>query len=82
MKKIDNDTFEFENGRIIHPDCGLWGLGQREIVSFNLSEIDSNMFAYPMKRHDPDEPDLTIDEAKEVAEYMIEEWIKFRDSLK
>jgi hypothetical protein len=86
MKRI-GASFELNNGRIINPDVVLSDLTQNEVITFGLYEITPGQFAYVLKGSfsGPDIPyesDLTKEEAIEVADYMINEWTKFKDSLK
>lgn len=85
--KRNNGSFELSNGRIINPDPVIFGLSEREVITFGLYEIEPGQFAYVMKNNTsesdpPFEPDLTTEEAIEVADYMINEWTKFKDSIK
>jgi len=95
MKRI-GASFELNNGRTINPQVVLSGLTQNELITFGLyacqtinasDEIEPGQFAYCMDGpfsgvEVPFEPDLTKEEAIEVADYMINEWTKFKDNLK
>jgi len=86
MKRI-GASFELNNGRTINPQVVLSGLTQNELITFGLYEIEPGQFAYCMDGpfsgvEVPFEPDLTKEEAIEVADYMINEWTKFKDNLK
>lgn len=86
MKRI-GASFELNNGRTINPQVVLSGLTQNELITFGLYEIEPDQFAYCMDGpfsgvEVPFEPDLTKEEAIEVADYMINEWTKFKDNLK
>ena len=86
MKRI-GASFELNNGRTINPQVVLSGLTQNEVITFGLYEIEPGQFAYCMDGPSsgvemPFEPDLTKEEAIEVADYMINEWTKFKDNLK
>ena len=86
MKRI-GASFELNNGRTINPQVVLSGLTQNELITFGLYEIEPGQFTYCMDGpfsgvEVPFEPDLTKEEAIEVADYMINEWTKFKDNLK
>jgi len=82
MKKIEEEIFELSTGKFIYPNCGFIGLALNNNGISSLSGGYDEVYECFSEGERIVEPDLTIDEAKEVAEYMIEEWTKFRDSLK
>lgn len=82
MKKLSEEVFELSSGKVIRPDCGPWGIGKRWVIGFTIVEIEDNVFAYPVEIDREGQPDLTKEEAIELALYMSDQWNMFADSLK
>lgn len=83
MKRLTSDHYELSTGRKFSANKGIIGISADDVdgeVSRQLSEgydgaIDTDSFdieRYP-------ELEWTVEERRELADYMIELWTKWRD---
>jgi hypothetical protein len=86
MRKLTEESYELSTGKVIYPNCGIIGLSENEVNGFSITEGYDGYFMYPASEDHYDTPDLTpdltADEAKELALYMSELWLRFSISLK
>lgn len=76
--EIDNDGIHFSNGKFVEANCGIVGLSRgAEFLSGGYDDgIKTEAF------YDDDDDYLKPDEQIALANYMISQWVKFRDSRK
>lgn len=74
--KIEGDTVIFSTGKTSYANCGIIGLSPRMDVS---EGYDGGFYNGPDSEDWKDEEErLTKAELIELADYMIEQWQKFR----
>jgi len=74
MKRINEDSYLLSTGKEISPKCGIIGL--KEVSGFGIFEGYDGQLNIEDKeglfQHD-----ITKEEAKEIALYMVEMWKRF-----
>ena len=80
MKKTKNG-FKLSTGKMIYPDLAPWGIGNPGAMGFIIVEYEG-AYIYVTSEGHGGSPDLTKEEAREVALFMSNHWQIFADSLK
>lgn len=80
MKKISTESFQLSTGKIIHPNEGIIGIADYD-GKYRIFGGYDDEFWTRLDTKDEKYVDLTDDEAKEIAVYMITLWTKFISTL-
>ena len=74
--KIDGDLIRFPSGKTVYAHCGIVRFSpENEITGGYDSGLDIAIDETSIC------PDLTIEEARELADYMIQRWQEFKSQL-
>ncbi len=80
--KIEGDTVTFSTGRTVYVNCGIVGLGPDLNVT---AGYDNGWFDPSGEQYDEDDMHdpqshryLTLAERAELADYMIQQWMRFK----
>lgn len=74
--KIEKDTITFSSGNTAYANCGIIGINDE----LNIFEGYDGSIDWPTS--DWKTTKLTADDMRELADYMIVLWQRFKDSLK
>jgi hypothetical protein len=74
--KIDSHTIIFSSGRSVYANLGIIGLSPTLELSYGY---DGSIDWPPYETHSDS---LTVEDMKELADYMVGQWTRFKEGLK
>lgn len=77
MIRVDSDTIYFSSGRKAYANRGIVGISPE----LEISEGYDGGIDWPRYGEEPGEHGLTAADMAELADYMIEQWAKFKATL-
>jgi hypothetical protein len=82
MKRIDRDNYELSSGRKIYANHGLISISDNRDDAhdpgWEIGEGYDGHLSEPNSSHELDDPPLTAEEREELADFMIEQWQRFK----